>query len=379
MLPGNTAFMKTALLSPNVGRDAVGRGKPVLLLCLFVLIGLMTGCGGGGGGGGGGSSSGPKTPGETDLSKYTITELGNIESHFSALNDVGDVLAVRGGDNALYRFHNGAWARIATSEARVAGALSPTDSRYVASGVLYTEDSTPIPTPTGLPRLYASGNTGLVVFVESVTGEWAYGYTMQNPGAVEQARPFRWKIAGGAIEPLGEPGDYEYDRTGEQFLSRVTGDRNGRALLRTVPGSVAHGVYLSSMTVYEPDGTRVNLNGLLGGQSSSWRRVTAEITEDGTVIGSGEPGASVSTQGERMFSYAAGTVSPASIGGLLRYQSGLFFFSRGNKTFTWTPQGGEKAAATSPIGEAFLAKQNRRGRWLVSKDGGTAARLLTPK
>jgi len=62
-----------------------------------------------------------------------------------------------------------------------------------------------------------------------------------------------------------------------------------------------------------------------------------------------------------------------------RYQSGAFFFSGLGNIFTWTPQQGSKLAPISPIGEALLAKKNKRGQWLVSKDGGTAARLLTPK
>ena len=150
---------------------------------------LLIGCGAGG------SSTGG-SGGTDDLSRYVVTELGDIESYFEQLNDVGDVLAVRSG-NELYRFHKGVWTKVAGSSDRIAGALSPTDSRYVAGGVLYAEDGTPIPTPTGLPGGYQSGNKGLVVFVEAVVGEWAYGYTLPSPGSLTLGSPFAGRLTAG--------------------------------------------------------------------------------------------------------------------------------------------------------------------------------------
>jgi hypothetical protein len=341
-----------------------------------LILTLLMGCGGGGSPTGGSGKT-------DDLSRYVVTELGDIESHFEQLNDVGDVLAVRTG-NELYRFHKGVWTKVAGNSDRIAGALSPTDSRYVALGVLYGEDGTPIPTPTGLPGGYQSGNKGLVVFVEAVVGEWAYGYTLPSPGSLTLGQPFRWKINGGQIEPRGEFGDFAYKSVSQQFVSRVTGDANGRILLQTTPGNVMDGVFLSYIKVIEPDGTRYDLNELLGAGFAPYKQVYAEIAEDGTILGSAHPGASIAS-GAKTFSFSRGAFKMGPSGRLGTipngtYQSGEFFFADpSDKSFTWSPTAGAKNVPGSPMKDARLAKRNRRGQWLISKNGGSAAKLLTPK
>ena len=140
------------------------------------------------------------------------------------------------------------------------------------------------------------------------------------------------------------------------------------------------GVFLNYVKVIEPDGTRYDLNELLG----AYKQVYAEIAEDGTILGSAHPGASIAS-GAKAFSFSRGAFKMGPSGRLGTipngaYQSGEFFFADlSDKSFTWSPSAGAKNVTASPVKDALLAKRNRRGQWLISKNGGSAAKLLTPK
>ena len=347
---------------------------------LFGCLSLLAGCGGGGS-----NPTGESTPTPApDLSRYTVRELGYFLPDGAELNEVGDVLLRHrngsGSDYTPYRYHKG---YLVNFDSDAVSALSPSDARYVSKGVVHTEEGTPLPTPTGLPGTYSDGNYGKVVTAERIAGEWAYGNTRPNAGALYDAQPFRWKISAGPVEAVGNPGDYEYKSAGEQFISTVSGGGDRRVLVRTINGRVFDGVSLMRVLVIEPDGTRVSLD-KLGGGDRSWPQVRAEVALDGTVVGSGSAGFSAPDHTERAFVYGNDrkvTLGPP--GHFLGIQGSDYLFEANEQQFLWTPAQGKKAVPVSPLGkDVVVAKRNARGQWLVAIKQGTSDpkfSLLTPK
>ena len=137
------------------------------------------------------------------------------------------------------------------------------------------------------------------------------------------------------------------------------------------------GVFLQYAHLIDTDGKSYNLNGLPG--QANYFAIDAEISEDGEVIGSAEDPNSPAGS-EKAFSFSGGTLTLGPQSEFLQRQGGGFLFQAADgKQFLWSPATGSKPTPVPPIRGALLAIQNRVGQWLISKDGGTATRLLTPK